>query len=171
MTAYGRKQPAKHLDSFLSERSLSVKAGIRHASGATTTATHNNVPEWGLAREVALFGDVTEIFDEFHFETCRVDEIGILAEGFIGTFLVDRETGRSQSLDDRVDIAGDEGKMGQAGLMTNEVPIVSVAVVVEGQILIVIAKVQPLAVLAVPLAFTVIANPPVRKGRLIERQG
>ena len=144
---------------------------MRHASGATTRVTQNVVPERGLAREVALFGDVTEIFDKFHFESCGVDEIGILAEGLIGTFLVDRKTGRSQSLDDRVDIAGDEGKMRQAGLMTNEVPIVSIAVVVEGQILIVIAKVQPLALLAVPLAFTMIANPPVRKGRLIERQG
>ena len=124
-----------------------------------------------LTGEVALLGDVAEILDEFHFKTIGIDEVGILAEGLLGTVLVDRKSSGSQSLNDRVDIAGNEGKVGQAGPMAGEVPIVSVAIVVEGQVLIVIAKVQPLAVLSVPIAFTGIAHAPVGKGRLIEIQG
>ena len=65
---------------------------------------------------------------------------------------------------------GDESDMRDPGLVVGEVGRLALTVVVEGQVLVIVAEMHPAAMLAVPGAGAFLANAPVRKRRLVEAQ-
>ena len=124
-----------------------------------------------LTGPIAFFGIVAKVLDELDLETIGIDVVNIFTKRFDGTIVVLVETGSGQSLYHGIEAVNHIGKMREAGLLTVEVTIVSFAIIVQGQVLIIIADVQPLTIFAVPLALTLLANAPVWEGRLVKLNG
>lgn len=119
-------------------------------------------------RVIALSRNITLILHELHLKSIRINEIHIFPIDLLGATMAQREAHCSKARNQRFEVAGYEREMGQARLVTREIPITAYAVVIKSKVLVVIAKVQPTSRLTMPTALASLTYTPVREGGPIE---